>query len=187
MSGVLEGLRALGAPRLAAMAAVAAGVLGLLLVLALRGGATHMGLLYGDLDLREAGQITERLERQHIPYQVGAGGAEMLVPTDQIGAARMLLARDGLPTGGSIGYEIFDRSDGLITSQFHAADQPDPRAGRRACPHHPRPFAACARRACMSCCRIASRSRTCRPTRRRRCCSRCPAAAGSIARRCRRS
>jgi flagellar M-ring protein FliF len=118
MSGVLEGLRALGAPRLAAMAAVAAGVLGLLLVLALRGGATHMGLLYGDLDLREAGQITERLERQHIPYQAGAGGTEILVPTDQIGAARMLLARDGLPTGGSIGYEIFDRSDGLITSQF---------------------------------------------------------------------
>jgi flagellar M-ring protein FliF len=118
LSGVLESLRALGTARLAAMAAVAAGVLGLLLVLALRGGGTHMGLLYGELDLREAGQIAERLERQHIPHQVGAGGTEILVPTDQIAAARMMLARDGLPTGGSIGYEIFDRGDGLITSQF---------------------------------------------------------------------
>jgi flagellar M-ring protein FliF len=118
MSGVLEGLRALGPARLAAIAAVAAGVLGLLLVLVLRGGATHMGLLYGELDLREAGQIAERLERQHIPHQVGAGGTEILVPTDQIATARMMLARDGLPTGGSIGYEIFDRGDGLITSQF---------------------------------------------------------------------
>src|SRR5262249_25760221 len=30
----------------------------------------------------------------------------------------MALARDGLPAGGSIGYEIFDRSDGLATTEF---------------------------------------------------------------------
>ena len=35
--------------------------------------------------------------------------------------ARMLLAKDGLPTGGSIGYEIFDRGDGLTASQFQQA------------------------------------------------------------------
>jgi flagellar M-ring protein FliF len=30
----------------------------------------------------------------------------------------MLLAKDGLPSGGSIGYEIFDRGDSLTASQF---------------------------------------------------------------------
>ena len=30
----------------------------------------------------------------------------------------MLLAKDGLPSGGSIGYEIFDRGDAMTASDF---------------------------------------------------------------------
>ena len=118
MNGVLEGLKALGPARIVAMVAVAVGMLGLLAVLSLRGGGEHMALLYADLDSREAAQIAETLERQHIAHQLGANGAEILVPADEVSRARLLLARDGLPTGGSIGYEIFDRGDGLINSQF---------------------------------------------------------------------
>jgi flagellar M-ring protein FliF len=118
MNGVLEGLKALGPARMIAMAAVAVGMLGLFAVLSLRGGAEHMALLYGDLDSREAGQMVEVLEHQHIAHELGANGAEILVPAAQVASARLLLARDGLPSGGSIGYEIFDRGDGLISSQF---------------------------------------------------------------------
>ena len=118
MSGVLDGLKALGLPRLAAMGAVALGVFALLLVLALHGGTARMGLLYGDLDLREAAQMADLLDHQHIPHQLGAGGAEILVPADRIAEARLTLAHDGLPSGGSVGYEIFDRGDGLLASAF---------------------------------------------------------------------
>ncbi len=118
MSGVLEGLKALGPARLAAMGAVAAAVFGLLVVLAMHGGSARMGLLYADLDLREASQMADTLEHQHIPHQVGAGGSEILVPVDRIDEARLLLAHDGLPSGGSVGYEIFDRGDGLLASAF---------------------------------------------------------------------
>ena len=118
MNGVWEGLRALGPARLVAMAAVAVGMLGLLAILALRGGTERMALLYSELDLREAGQIAEQLERQHIAHQIGAGGTEILVAADQVSQARLSLARDGLPSGGSIGYEIFDRGDGLVANQF---------------------------------------------------------------------
>jgi flagellar M-ring protein FliF len=118
MNGVLEGLKALGPARIVAMAAVAVGMLGLLAVLSLRGGNEHMTLLYSELDNREAAQIADVLERQHIPHQVGSEGTEILVPADQVAHARLLLAHDGLPSGGSIGYEIFDRGDGLINSQF---------------------------------------------------------------------
>ncbi len=118
MNGVLEGLRALGAVRLVAMAAVAAGVLALLLVLGLRGGTARLGLLYGDLDLRESAQMADTLAHQHIPYQLGGNGSEILVPVSQIAQARLLLARGGLPTGGSIGYEIFDRGDGMLADSF---------------------------------------------------------------------
>ncbi len=118
MNGVLEGLKALGPARLVAMAAVAIGMLGLLAVLSLRGGGEHMALLYADLDSREAGQMVDTLDRQHIPHQLGANGSEILVPEDQVARTRLLLAHDGLPSGGSIGYEIFDRGDGLVSSQF---------------------------------------------------------------------
>jgi flagellar M-ring protein FliF len=118
MNALLEGLKALGPARLAAMAVVAVGTLGLLALLALRGPQDHMALLYGDLDLREAGQLTERLDRARIPYQLGAGGGSVLVPADTVARARLLLARDGLPSGGSIGYEIFDRGDGLTATRF---------------------------------------------------------------------
>jgi flagellar M-ring protein FliF len=121
MNGVLEGLKALGPARLIAMAAVAVGMLGLLAVLSLRGGSEHMALLYSELDNREAAQMADALERQHIAHQVGAAGTEILVPQEDVARARLLLARDGMPTGGSIGYEIFDRGDGLISSQFQQA------------------------------------------------------------------
>ncbi len=118
MKAVLEGIKALGPARLAAMAAVALGMLGLFAFLALRAGTEQMALLYGELDLRDAAQVTEQLGRQHIAYRIAGQGTQVLVPVDQVPRARLLLAKEGLPTGGSIGYEIFDRGDALATTQF---------------------------------------------------------------------
>ena len=119
MNALLDGFRALGAARLAAMGAVALGMLALLSVMVLRGGTgEQMALLYGDLDLRESAQVVEHLNRKHIPYRIAGGGSQILVAADQIPDARLLLAREGLPSGGSIGYELFDRGDGLAFTDF---------------------------------------------------------------------
>jgi len=118
VSGLLAGLKALGPTRLIAMAVVALAVIGGLAALALQGNSAPMALLYGDLDLREAGQIAEQLDAQKIPHTVAAGGAQIMVPESQVANARLLLARQGLPSGGSVGYEIFDRGDNLTASQF---------------------------------------------------------------------
>ena len=119
MKAVLEGLKALGPARLAAMGAVALGLLAVLAAMVLRAGSNdQMALLYGDLDARDAGQIVEQLNRRHIPYRIGGGGGQILIPADQVPEARMLLAKDGLPSGGSIGYELFDRGDGYLFSAF---------------------------------------------------------------------
>ncbi len=115
---VVAGLRSLGAAKLAALAVVAMLSLGLVGMLALRGGAAPMALLYADLDLREAGQVVDQLDRARIPHALEGGGTRVLVPLEQVARARMLLAKEGLPSGGSIGYEIFDRSDGLTASPF---------------------------------------------------------------------
>ena len=118
MKALLAGLGALGIRKLVALGVVAAISLGLLAALALHGTTVPMALLYADLDLREAGQVVDQLDRAHIPHEVEAGGARILVPASQVAQARMLLAKEGLPSGGSIGYEIFDRADGLTANAF---------------------------------------------------------------------
>ncbi|MGH7153136.1 MAG: flagellar basal-body MS-ring/collar protein FliF, partial [Acetobacteraceae bacterium] len=118
MKPLLDGLRALGTARLAALGAVGLGTLALLALLILAGTAQPMTLLYGDLDLRDSAQITDQLSRAHIPYHLRASGSVITVPADQVSQARVLLARQGLPTGGTVGYEIFDHTDPLGTTEF---------------------------------------------------------------------
>ncbi len=119
MAALLEGFKALGVGRLIAMAAVAAAMLLMLAFLALRGGGgDQMSLLYADMDMREAAQVADMLDRSHIAHDVGPDGTRISVPASEVSRARLLLAKEGLPSGGSIGYEIFDRGDGLTASQF---------------------------------------------------------------------
>ncbi len=118
MQSLIAGLKTLGPVRLAAMGVVAAGVLGLLALLALGGSRPPMALLYGNLDLNDAAQAADALDRQHIAHQLSAGGTAILVPSDLVAPARVLLAKSGLPSGGSVGYELFDRSDSLTSTEF---------------------------------------------------------------------
>jgi flagellar M-ring protein FliF len=119
MKPILDGLKALGAARLVALAGVGLAVLALFTVLTLRGGgAGHFSLLYADLDSREAGQIAAALDSAHIAHEEPGAGDRIMVPANEVAHARMLLAKDGLPSGGSIGYEIFDRGDAMTASDF---------------------------------------------------------------------
>ena len=117
MAALLEGFKALGLGRLIAMGAVAGFMLLMLAFLALRGGGgEQMALLYADIDLREAAQINEQLDHAHIAHEIGPDGTRISVPAAEVARARLLLAKEGLPSGGSIGYEIFDRGDGLTSA-----------------------------------------------------------------------
>ena len=118
VSGVLAQLRALGPLRLGAIAGVGLGVLGFVLWLALRAGQPAMAPLYSDLEARDAAAIVAVLERARIAHRLGAGGAQVLVAESEVPRARLLLARDGLPSGGGVGWEIFDRSESLTTTPF---------------------------------------------------------------------
>lgn len=123
MSGVIAQLRALGPARLAVLGGVGAAVLALLGWLALRAGEPPMALLYGDLEARDAAAVVQALERARVPHRLAAGGAQVLVPEEQVPRLRLMLAREGLPQsgslgGGTVGYEIFDRSESLTTTPF---------------------------------------------------------------------
>ena len=77
-----------------------------------------MALLYGDLDPQDSGQIIQTLDAKNIPYDIKAGGKQIYVPGDEVLQLRVSLAEKGLPGGGSVGYEIFDSSQGIGTTNF---------------------------------------------------------------------
>lgn len=118
MNSLLETLKGLGPARLGTMAAVAAGIVAFFIYLTSRLASPDMALLYGELSTQDSGQIIARLEQLNVPYQIGEEGGKIFVPQDQVGRSRMVMAEEGLPSGASIGYEIFDRSEGLGTTNF---------------------------------------------------------------------
>ncbi|HUZ72628.1 MAG TPA: flagellar basal-body MS-ring/collar protein FliF [Stellaceae bacterium] len=118
MNGLVHLFRSLGVARLAVLGMVAAASVGFFVFLMTRIATPPYGLLYADLDLRDSGQIVQKLEALSVPYRLRGQGTAIMVPADQVGRLRMLMADDNLPHGGSVGYEIFDKSDTLGTSSF---------------------------------------------------------------------
>ncbi|QQP88856.1 flagellar M-ring protein FliF [Skermanella sp. TT6] len=118
MNTLLQTLRNLGPVRLAAMGVVALGLIGFFVYLMTRLSTPDMALLYSDLDPKDGGAIVRQLEEQKIPHQVNAEGTRIMVPSDQVGRLRMVMAQAGLPAGGSIGYEIYDKPEGFGTTSF---------------------------------------------------------------------
>lgn len=65
--------------------------------------------LFTNLNAEDAGEIVKKLKDTKTPYQVTADGKGILVPSDKVYELRLSLASEGLPQGGGVGFEIFDR------------------------------------------------------------------------------
>lgn len=74
--------------------------------------------LYANLDPREASQIIDALQKHSIPNKYEAANGGVMVPVGQVDEVRMKLAAEGLPRGGSLGFELLDKPQGFGTSQF---------------------------------------------------------------------
>jgi flagellar M-ring protein FliF len=114
----LQILRNIGTVRLGAMASVAVGLVAFFIYLTTRLASPGMALLYGGLDASDAGQIIGHLQAQSVPYESRNKGTEIFVPTSQVGTTRLFIAEQGLPGGGTLGYEILDRDEAIGTSSF---------------------------------------------------------------------
>lgn len=64
--------------------------------------------LLSNLTEEDAAQIVAKLESDHVPYELAAGGTAIMVPESQVHALRLKLAGEGLPKGGNVGFELFD-------------------------------------------------------------------------------
>lgn len=100
------------------MGLVAVGLIAFFMFMSTRLGNTEMSLLFGDLAVEDAGAISQRLEADNIPFEVRGNGTQLYVPSDSVGRLRLTMAADGLPNGGSVGYELFDNTDAIGTTNF---------------------------------------------------------------------
>jgi len=118
LQGLVDFLKGLGAARLMAMIAVTAALIGFFAFVIMRVTTPQMTTLFTDLSLEDSSSIIKDLDRQGIPYEMRNEGSVILVPKDKVTRLRMKLAEGGLPKGGGVGYEIFDKSDALGTTSF---------------------------------------------------------------------
>src|SRR5213079_1397005 len=101
-----------------AMVAVTTALLGFFAFVIMRVTTPQMTTLFTDLSLEDSSAVIKDLERQAIPFELRNDGAVIMVPKDKVTRLRMKLAEGGLPKGGGVGYEIFDKSDVLGATSF---------------------------------------------------------------------
>lgn len=118
MNDLFETLRKLGPTRLSVMGAVLMGLLMFFIYISMQVSSPHMKMLYKDLSSEDSSAVAAKLEELKITYDVSPDGSIVQVSDKDVGKARMLLAQEGLPNGGSMGYELFDKQSSFGTTSF---------------------------------------------------------------------
>jgi flagellar M-ring protein FliF len=72
--------------------------------------------LFTNLTQDDAAAIVDKLKEERLPYRLMAGGSSIAVPAEQVHESRLRLASEGLPKGGGIGFELFDRTNFNMTN-----------------------------------------------------------------------
>jgi flagellar M-ring protein FliF len=66
-------------------------------------------VLFSNLSDDDAARIVDKLRAANIPYSFGPDGTSLLVPEATVHETRLMLASEGLPSGGGVGFEVFDQ------------------------------------------------------------------------------
>lgn len=98
-----------------ALAAITALSIGLFAFLIIQARVADYQLLYANLSEADAGSVVNWLKTQDIPYQLKNGGKNIWIGADKIYDTRLDLAANGLPSGGDVGFEIFDKQSFALT------------------------------------------------------------------------
>lgn len=74
-------------------------------------GRADYKTLYSGLTPADAQSMAQRLGVKNIPYELSSDGTSLRVPNDQLDAARLEMAAQGLPQSGRLGFELFDKTN----------------------------------------------------------------------------
>ena len=119
MNNFWQTIKNLSPGRLASIAAVIIFLVSFLGYVVARMSSTDYAVLYSDLELENAKQIISRLETENVKYKLTKNGTEIMVPQSEVNRLRVNTAEIALSSGGAnVGYEIFDQSDALGSTNF---------------------------------------------------------------------
>jgi len=102
-------------PRKLAVGAVLVICIALFAVLIIQARVADHQLLYANLSEPDAASVVNWLKGQNIPYTLKNNGRNIWVPADRLYEIRLDLAAGGLPSGGSVGFEVFDTQSFALT------------------------------------------------------------------------
>ncbi|MCG5240988.1 flagellar M-ring protein FliF, partial [Azospirillum doebereinerae] len=118
MDSLIDTLRSLGRGRLLVLAGTGVGIVLAVAVLAMLLSRPHMTALYSGLEPAEAGRIVKAVEAMGVPVNAAFDGTTIEVPQAEASRLRMMLAEQGLPSRGGVGYELFDTDKPLGITSF---------------------------------------------------------------------
>lgn len=84
----------------------------------LSSSSPRMVVAFSGLAPEDSAAIADELESRGIQYDIGAGGANVSVPANQVAEVRLALAQAGLTEGAGVGFEIFDKTN-FGATDFH--------------------------------------------------------------------
>jgi flagellar M-ring protein FliF len=118
VSGIVEQFTKFGPARLAAMLAVTLGLVGFFGFVMVRMSQPAMSVLFSDLSQQDVSAILKDLDTRGIKYELRSDGQTVLVAKADVPRLRLDLASKGIPSGGGVGYEIFDKGDAFSSTSF---------------------------------------------------------------------
>ncbi len=118
MDSLIDALKNMGAGRLAIMLLTFFGLIIFFIYIGLRSNSPGMTMLYSNLSTIDSTEIAAKLDIAKIKYKLSDDGTKISASQKDVGKARILLAQEGLPRQGSVGYEIFDKKQSFGTTSF---------------------------------------------------------------------
>ena len=98
-----------------ALLAVTVICIALFAVLIIQARTADYQLLYANLAEKDAASVVSWLKGERISYQLKNNGKNIWIPANQLYETRLQLASSGLPSGGGVGFEVFDKQSFALT------------------------------------------------------------------------
>lgn len=108
---LMQGFKGLSPVQRVAITVAVGGGLIAMIILGVWANRPDYGVLYSNLSERDAAAVVSKLKEMKISYRLEGGGHSILIPSEAIYDTRLELATSGLPEGGGVGFEIFDRTN----------------------------------------------------------------------------
>jgi len=117
MSGLMAAIKRFRSDPRIIFIVIAAAAISIVILLFFWAKTPDYRALYSNLSDQDGGAVVAQLAQMNVPYRFDERRGSIMVPEDQVYGLRLKLAQQGLPKGGTVGFELLDQEKFGI-SQF---------------------------------------------------------------------